>query len=144
MRRIRSSLALALALTITDVCAASSGAQTASAPQTARQALMEMFFSKTPGTLVQHLPAVTRAAMEKAGVLTKLQEYSAMASQLQLQGQHFETFETGSVLLSTEDAKTGQKMEITVANDALRGDQDDIELAFHVYKNGQEERTPFM
>jgi hypothetical protein len=144
MRRVCFSLALALALTITNVCAAGSGAQTAPAPQTARQALLEMFFSKTPGTLVQHLPAVTRAAMEKAGVFTKLQEYSAMASQLQFQGQHFKTFETGSVLLSSENEKTGQKTEITVANDALRDDQDDIELAFHVYKNGYEERTPFM
>jgi len=103
MRRVCFSLALALALTITNVCAAGSGAQTAPAPQTARQALLEMFFSKTPGTLVQHLPAVTRAAMEKAGVFTKLQEYSAMASQLQFQGQHFKTFETGSVLLSSEN-----------------------------------------
>ncbi len=144
MRGIRFSLSLALVLAIANVCAASSEAQSAPAPQTARQALMEMFFSKTPGTLVQHLPAATRAALEKAGALTKLQEYSAMASQLQLQGQHLETFETGSVLLSTEDAKIGQKTEITVVNDALRGDQDDIELAFHVYKNGKEERTPFM
>jgi type IV pilus assembly protein PilA len=144
MRGIRFSVALALALAITDLCPASSGAQAAPAPQTARQALMEMFFSKTPGTLVQHLPAATRAALEKAGALTKLQEYSAMASQLQAQGQHFETFETGSVLLSTEDAKTGQKTEMTVVNDALRGDQDDIEMAFHIYKNGKEERMPFM
>ena len=31
-----------------------------------------------------------------------------------------------------------------MVNDALRGDQDDIEMAFHIYKNGKEERTPFM
>ena len=55
-----------------------------------------------------------------------------------------QTFETGSVLLVAEDPKTGQKAEITVENDALRGDQDDIELTFQVYKNGQEQRTPFM
>ena len=105
---------------------------------------MEMFFSKTPGTFVQHLPAATRAALEKAGALAKLQEYSALASQLQTQGQNLQTFETGSVLLSTEDMKAGQRTEITVANDSLRGDQDDIELAFHIYKNGKEERAPFM
>jgi hypothetical protein len=60
MRRVCFSLALALGLTITNVCAAGSGAQAAPAPQTARQALMEMFFSKTPGTLVQHLRRHTR------------------------------------------------------------------------------------
>ena len=37
------------------------------APQTARQALLEMFFSKTPGTFEKHLPQATRAALPKAG-----------------------------------------------------------------------------
>lgn len=120
------------------------GQQTAVAPQTARQALIEMFFSKTPGTLVKHLPMATRTALEKSGALASLQQYSLMASQLQTQGQNVQTFETGSVLLAGEDPKTGQKVEITVENDALRGDRDDIELSFQIYKNGQAQRTPFM
>jgi len=119
-------------------------AQETSTPQTARQALLEMFFSKTPGTLVKHLPSVTRTALEKSGALANLQQYSLLASQLQTQGTNLQTFETGSVLLSGEDPKTGQKVEITVENDALRGDQDDIELSFQTYKNGEPQRTPFM
>jgi hypothetical protein len=103
-----------------------------------------MFFSKTPGTFVKHLPMAARTAMEKAGELATLQQYSVLASQLQTQGQNVKTFETGSVLLATEDPKNDQKFEVTVENDALRGDQDDIELSFQVYKNGQAERTPFM
>jgi type IV pilus assembly protein PilA len=138
MRRIVVSLAAAFLL------AANSWGQGAGSPQTARQALLEMFFSKTPGTFVKHLPVATRAALEKSGALTSLQSYSLMMSQLQTQGQNLQTFETGSVLLSAEDPKTGQKADITVENDALRGDQDDLELAFHVYKNGREQRTPFM
>ena len=118
--------------------------QTAAAPQTARQALIEMFFSKTPGTFLKHLPMATRTALEKAGELATLQQYSVLASQLQTQGQNVRTFETGSVLLAAEDPKTDQKFEILVENDALRGDQDDIELSFQVAKNGQEVRTPFM
>jgi hypothetical protein len=125
---------------VTRVCAQ----QPAAPPQTARQALLEMFFSKTPGTLLKHLPAATRTALDKAGALATLESYSLMASQLQTQGQNVQTFETGSVLLAADDPKTGQKTEITVENDALRGDQDDIDLTFHVFKNGQEERTPFM
>ena len=113
-------------------------------PQTARQALLEMFFSKTPGTLVKHLPAATREALEKTGALANLQQYSVLTSQFQAQGQNFQTFETGSVLLSAEDPKTGQKVDVTVENDALRGDEDDIELSFQTYKNGQVQRTPFM
>ncbi len=124
--------------------ATSAWAQQTAAPQTARQALLEMFFSKTPGTFIKHLPTATRTALDKSGALAALQSYSLMATQLQTQGQNVQTFETGSVLLAGEDPKTGQKVEITVENDALRGDEDDIALSFQVYKNGQAERTPFL
>ena len=40
--------------------------------------------------------------------------------------------------------KTGQKADVTVENDTLRGDEDDIELSFQTYKDGQPQRTPFM
>ena len=113
-------------------------------PQTARQALLEMFFGKTPGIFAKHLPTATRAALEKSGALASLQQFSLMANQLQTQGQKVQTFETGSLLLSGEDPKTGQKVEVTVENDALRGDQDDIELTFQIYKNGQLQKGPFM
>jgi type IV pilus assembly protein PilA len=113
-------------------------------PQTARQALLEMFFGKTPGMLAKHLPTATRAALEKSGGLASLQQFSLMANQLQAQGQKVQTFATGSLLLSGEDPKTGQRVEVTVENDALRGDQDDIELTFQVYKNGQLQKGPFM
>ena len=126
-------------------CVIASRAAENAPPQTARQALLEMFFSKTPGTLVKHLPAVTVAALDKSGALAGLQQWSALAAQFQTQGgSHFETFETGSVLLSGEDPKSGQKVEVTVENDVLRGDDDDIELSFLTYKDGQTQRTPFM
>jgi len=141
MRRSISCLAVAI------LWAGSSWAQQNAAPQTvlqtARQGLLEMFFSKTPGTFAKHLPTATRAALEKAGAMASLQQYSLLVSQLQTQGQNVQTFETGSVLLTAEDPKTGVKADITVENDALRGDQDDIELAFHMYKNGQEQPNPF-
>lgn len=141
MRRIVVSLVAAT------LCAAAvSGQQsgTAQAAQTARQALMEMFFSKTPGTFAKHLPNATNAAFAKSGAAAGLQSYSMMASQLQAQGQNLQTFETGSLLLTTVNPKTGDKFEVTVENDALRSDQDDIDVTFHIYKNGQEQRTPFM
>jgi hypothetical protein len=119
-------------------------AATNATPQTARQALIEMLFNKTPGTFLKHLPTATRAALEKTGALKNLEPYSLIASQFQAQGKSFETFDAGSVLVSTEDPKTGQKVEVTVENDALRGDEDDIELSFQTYKSGQAQRTPFM
>jgi len=117
---------------------------TREAPQTARQALMEMFFSKESGTFLKHLPAATRATLEKSGALTSMQQYSVLAGQLQAQGTSFQTFEAGPVMLATEDPKTGQKVEVVVDNDSLQGDQDDIELSFKTYKNNQVQATPFM
>ena len=138
---MRKSLCLAVAV----LCAGiAQGQQAAAAPQTARQALIEMFFSKTPGMFAKHLPAATIAALEKSGALANLQQYSTFITQLQAQGHTIQTFETGSVLLASEDAKTGQKAEITVENDTLRGDQDDIELMIHATKDGQEPMSPFM
>lgn len=137
MRRVIHSLGVAA------LCVAGSLGQQAPSPQTARQALLEMFFSKTPGTLIKHLPSATRDALEKSGALANLQQYSNLINQLQTQGQTVKTFETGSVLLVADDPKTGQKAEITVDNDSLHGDQDDIEVTFHASKSGQEQMSPF-
>jgi hypothetical protein len=90
------------------------------------------------------LPAVTRATLEKSGALTNVQQYSALAGQLQTQGKKFQTFETGPVMLAAEDPKTEQKVEIVVDNDSLQGDEDDIELTFRTYKDNQVQKTPFM
>lgn len=50
---VRNSVVLGLALVAGLQWAV---ADTQPAPQTARQALIEMFFSKTPGSLEKHLP----------------------------------------------------------------------------------------
>jgi hypothetical protein len=114
--------------------------------QTARQALMEMFSLKTSGTFVKHLPAATLTALEKSGALQTLQQYSTLTSQLHSSGNQnqMETFETGSVLLVTNDPRTGKKVEVVVESDSLEGDNDNIELSFRTYKDKQLERTPFM
>jgi hypothetical protein len=139
MRRIISFLATTI------LCGISLWGQASLAvPQTARQALIEMFFSKTPGTFLKHLPTATRAALEKSGALTMLQQYSQMASQLPTQGQNVQTFETGSVMLAGQNPQTGEKFEMTIENDTLHGDEDDIAVSFQTYKNGQVQRTPFM
>lgn len=131
-------------LTIVTLFGAACVGQQAATPQTARQALMEMFFSKTPGTFVMHLPVATREAFVKSGATANLPQYSLIMSQLEANGKNFQTFETGSVLLAGTDPKTGQKTEITVVSDVLRGDHDDIEVSFQTYKDGQPQRIPFM
>jgi len=58
--------------------------------QNARQALLEMFFSKTPGTFERHLPEATRAALRKGdgqGLLL-LQQLSLLAAATALTPEH--------------------------------------------------------
>lgn len=113
-------------------------------PQTARQALLEMIFSTTPGTLLKHLPQATLAALEKSGALATMQQYAAFTSQMQTVGKNYHSFETGPILISGTDPKTGQKGDVTVESDTLRGDEDDIELSFRGYKDGQPEHISYM
>lgn len=143
--RNRSSLSMLSALYVA-LFSLTSQAQLAlqTAPQTARQALMEMFFSKTPGTLLKHLPDATLSVLEKSGGLKTLQQYSALAGQLHPSGSQLETFEAGQILLSAADPKTGHRVEMIVEQDSLRGEEDDIELSFRTYKDKQIQRTPFM
>lgn len=117
--------------------------ETSTPPQNARQALIEMLFSKTNGTFWKHLPEATRAALEKSGAVAAFHQYSMMATQVQ-SSQKIQTFETGAVMVAGEDPKTGNKFEMIVERDTLHSDRDDIEVSFKTYKDGQPQRTPFM
>jgi hypothetical protein len=115
------------------------------AQQNARQALLEMFFGK-PGSFEKHLPKATIAALREASgngpsMLDQLSMISALAN---AQGNHIQTFETGSTLLTIDDERTQSKFEVTVENDDLRNDEDEIMLAFHGSKNGEPAGTPFL
>ena len=122
-------------------------AQTPPLPQSARQALIEMFFGTAPNHFEKHLPDLTRSALKKMGSangMNALDEFSMFAAQAKAGGGKFETFETGPILLSTEDPHDGTKAEITVERDDLAGDEDQIELAVHLTKNAKEEMLPFI
>src|SRR5207244_11099453 len=88
-----------------------------------RQALLEMFFSKTPGTFEKHLPEATRAALRNAdgqGLLL-LQQLSLMTSQLNSQGQKLQPFEAGPPLLPAEDSATNSKFDVPFKGTDLPG-----------------------
>lgn len=113
-------------------------------PQTARQALMEMFSLKTQGTFLKHLPAATLSALENSGALKTLQSYSMLTTQFHSSGNQLETFESGPILMTSVDPKTGQKIEVIVESDAAQGEDDNIVLTFRTYKDKMVQRTPFM
>lgn len=144
------NIALALVVAVSSFIAASIAAQTAppaatpAPPQTARQALIEMFFGEAPDHLEKHLPDVTRQTLEKLerangqgapGLLSFLKTQSRDGKK------QLETFDTGPIFLKTSVPVGGsfEKTEITVERDDLLGDEDQIELALHVYNDGKEE-----
>ncbi len=138
MFRAIRPFAFALALML---CVVRLHAQSAPAPQTPRQALIEMFFSTTQGTFIKHLPELTRTSLEKAGALDNMQQYSTFVSQIHAEGTTLETYDTGSVLLKTKNTKTLDEFEVHVENEKVRDGQDEIEVSFHVIKSGKEEPT---
>lgn len=141
MTRMKNLRALTLGtvlLSTTLFTSLANGAQPV--PQTARQALIEMLFSKTPGTFEKHLPQATRAALRKARAdsgTSMLDGFSMLTGRLNAVGQQLQTFEAGPTLMLIEDPQLHTKFEVTVERDDLRGEEDEIELSFHGYKDGE-------
>ena len=114
-------------------------------PQSARQALLEMFLGKGEDDLTKHLPEVAHQALIHKGdspetnVILKI---STIGRQLTAQGEHFESFETGPNLLISEQNNGHEKYEIAVEHDTLLGEDDEIELSVHYYKDGQLQSLP--
>jgi TonB family protein len=117
------------------------------APQTARQALLEMFFGTAPNHLEKHLSDSTRNTFKRMsgeGGMSMLDEFSMFANMTKAGGVKFETFDTGPTLLQAEEPDQNQKTEITVEGDNLAGDEDEIELTLHITKEGNEQPLPFI
>ncbi|MGA9039739.1 MAG: hypothetical protein WB421_04315 [Terriglobales bacterium] len=134
MSRAKFSAFLILSAALTFAASAQS------APQTARQALIEMFFGKTPGGFEKHLPEATLKAIKEAppgSGASMLQGFALLSGQLKTNGAQLQTFETGSTLLMVNNPSAHSKFEITVEHDDMRGDADNIEVAFHASKDGE-------
>lgn len=122
-------------------------AQTQPPPQTARQALLEMVFSKSPKSFEKHIPETALEIFGKtdSGLTPALlSQISGIQSQLTMGGKHLETFETGPFLVVSESSQDNhqERVEIAVDRDDLSGDEDQIELSMHVYKDGVIDRMP--
>jgi TonB family protein len=148
--RPRFGVAIALALALLVSSSTAQNAPSQAAPQTARQALIEIFFGQTPDHMEKHLPDVTLRTYQKLGGAdgqSGLGVFSLLAMQAKSGKEKFETFDTGSTFLTAKAPFGGtyDKMYITVEGDDLVGDEDQIELAVHVIRSGKEEALlPFV
>jgi type IV pilus assembly protein PilA len=135
MQRILVYLTLLTSLTLV------SSAQQRS--QTAREALLDMLFGK-PGSFEKHLPAATSTAFREVsgGDDSTLQQLSMITELMKTQGR-LETFEAGPTLLTFADEKKHTRFEVVIKEDNLRGDEDEIVLAFAVYNDGRSQNLQF-
>ncbi len=139
---------LGLVLPAAIAIAISSQAQTQAPsppPQTARQALIEMFLGKNTGAFEKHLPEVARKTLVRKGDTPEtsfVQQISMIGRQLTAQGEYVETFDEGHVMLVSEHEGGRRKVEILVEHDSFSGEQDEIELSMHVYLNGELQFLP--
>ena len=114
-------------------------------PQTARQALLEMFLGRTPDHLERHLPEVAKKGFRQIGASGSdnlMAEIRMIGAQATAAGSHVQIMETGPVLLVNEEPSQGEKLEVTVERDSLMGNEDQIDLTFRYYKNGKEQALP--
>lgn len=128
--------------------ASSAFAQAPREPQTARQALIEMFFGQSADHFEKHLPLATLRTLKKldsGNVQGSLTQLSMLAALAKANGTGIETFDTGSTLLKIEDPRNpGQKVEVIVERDDLSGDEDQIELSFQLSKDIQATIPPLL
>src|SRR5947199_4839333 len=125
------------------------------APQTAHQAMIEMLtggekaIEKHLTLEIQQMIAdeskkkgprreATGIGFDGGGML------GVSLAGLPLLGKDLQTFDTGPALLTYNDRREKQKVEVRVEGDDLRGDEDEVQLSFHVFQDGQEQSIPYM
>jgi hypothetical protein len=116
-------------------------------PQTARQALLEMFLSKSPQALEKHLPPSALMQLRKANsnsLNLALVKLTALSDELRIYGSKLETFDAGPTLVLIQDPQQHQRVEVTVERDDLSENEDEIEVSIHLYKDEQAQPLPLL
>lgn len=115
-------------------------------PQSARQALIEMFMGKGADDFAKHLPEDARKILLHKGDTPESSNLLKIAmigrEVVSQRGGQIETFEAGPNILVSEDPNTHEKVEVGVEHDSLMGEEDEIELSIHTYKDGEPEFLP--
>ena len=98
-----SSIAFVCAIIVSSSVGAQTAPSQAAPPQTARQALIEMFFGEAPNHVEKHLPDVTRQSFEKIEGTNGQNVrglFSGLAEQAKTGRAKLKTFEAGSTFMT--------------------------------------------
>jgi hypothetical protein len=116
--------------------------QSQAPPQSARQALIEMFLGNGDDAFAKHLPDAARKLLPRAGqepYASTIFRLSTLGRQAVLRGEHVETFDDGPAILVNEQSQGRDKLEVDVEHDSLSGENEEIELSAHYYHDGREQ-----
>jgi hypothetical protein len=145
MRHFRFALLLTFAASLAVSAQNPASTLAPPAPQSARQALIEMFMGKGDNDFTRHLPEDARRILIHKG---ETAEYSTVLKLANLgraaQAQGAEAFDMGTNILVIHEKNSPQTIEVAVEHDSLLGEEDEIELSFRIYKNGQPQSLPII
>src|SRR5579864_161150 len=109
-------------------------------PQTARQALIEMFLGNEADAFAKHLPDAARKLLvhdENEVYSSTVFRMASSGRQMALRGDRTETFDAGPTILMSPQGQS-DRLEVAVERDSTVGENDEIELSVHLYHDGRE------
>lgn len=112
--------------------------------QTARQALLEMFFGEKPGAFEKHLPTAMHEFLKSSPGGLSVNDLLLAVNEIRQASREVETFDEGPVLLHSHDPRTEQNIEVSVENESDRGGEYEIRMGILLYRNGRPLPLPFM
>ena len=116
--------------------------QSSRVEQSPRQAMREML-SGDEEAFKKHLTLDMQAKINEqiktAAAGSPIRSISSLQTARQ---QGLESFETGPVLFSFNNAQAHERLEVRVDGDDLHGDEDEMELSLHAFRNGVELDLP--
>lgn len=112
--------------------------------QTARQALLEMFFGEKPGAFERHLPAALHDFLKAGSGGVSVNELLLAVNEIRQASPEVQTFDEGPLLLHSHDPRTEQTVQVSVESESDRGDEYEIRLAILLYRSGRPLPLPFV
>jgi type IV pilus assembly protein PilA len=103
-----------------------------------------MILARDETSFFKHLPKKAQALIRKDPAALPLSRFAEAISEFQQPGRQVAAFGTGPILLRSEDFQAEQASEITVENEIDRGDEDELQLAIHLYRGGRPLALPFL
>jgi hypothetical protein len=118
----------------------------AQAPQSPRQALLEMIRATSPDQIDKHTPDVLLQEMAKLPPDVRQRHRQSMmflSTLMAMSPNSVQTYATGPIFAVAQNPTNGTRVEITVERDEMTSNTDLLEFGLHVAKEGKEEALPF-